>query len=108
MATLPETIKYVKGKFILIATVTAKEGKADELQKHLAAVREVANSSQEPGTLTYRTARGFGEESNKFVVVEEYENPAVLAHHASSAQYLALKESGVAAEISIALFDEFQ
>ncbi|EEB93391.1 hypothetical protein MPER_07957, partial [Moniliophthora perniciosa FA553] len=66
MAALPEQIK---GNFILTAPVTAADGQADELRKLLAAVRET--SLQKPGTLTYRTSRGVGADSNKFVLFEE-------------------------------------
>ncbi|KAL0065678.1 hypothetical protein AAF712_007319 [Marasmius tenuissimus] len=74
----------LKSKFIVIAHVIAVEGKADEVQKHLSVLRQDAESSKEPGTLTYRTTRGVGNESNKFTVIEEYADKEAMGQHAKS------------------------
>ena len=47
--------------------MTAKEGRADEFQAALAAVRDSANSDAEPGTLTFRVSRS----GNDFMVFEQ-------------------------------------
>lgn len=39
-------------KFIVIATIIAKDGKISELKQHLISIRDLAISSQESGTLT--------------------------------------------------------
>ncbi|ESK89872.1 antibiotic biosynthesis monooxygenase domain protein [Moniliophthora roreri MCA 2997] len=105
MAAIPEQIK---GKFTLTATVTAVDGKADELQKLLAAARESANSSKEPGTLTYRTSRGVGADSNKFTLFEEYADKEANSVHVQTEACQALAKSGVIASAIITYAEEFQ
>ncbi|EEB95274.1 hypothetical protein MPER_05781 [Moniliophthora perniciosa FA553] len=58
------------GKFNLLVQITAASGKEEELAKHLAAVAKSSDSSKEPGTLLYHTARGFGSDNNKFTIFE--------------------------------------
>ena len=57
------------GKTTVFAFATAKEGKADELEKLLAVARKNAESDKEPYTLTYRTNRN----GNEFAMFEEYD-----------------------------------
>jgi len=56
MATKPPA----SGPFVVFATVTAKPGKGDELEKALQPVIANANSNAEPKTLTYRCVRHGG------------------------------------------------
>jgi quinol monooxygenase YgiN len=58
------------------AQVTAKPGKADEVQKLLVACRAAAES-EEKNTLTYRTTR----DGDKFAIWEEYVLPDGLVDH---------------------------
>lgn len=93
------------GKVIVFATVTAKPGKADELEKLLQPAIANANSSAEPGTLTYRCARHGGASppavlsrrlrdadwtvscrarAEEFRLFEEYESASAIKHHRAS------------------------
>lgn len=65
--------------------MTAKEGRADEVQVLLAAIRKNAESDAEKGCLTYRTCRGEGpDERNNFLVFEEYDLPSGIVDHVRS------------------------
>ncbi|TNY20456.1 hypothetical protein DMC30DRAFT_251519 [Rhodotorula diobovata] len=90
------------GKVIVFATVTAKPGKADELEKLLQPAIANANSSAEPGTLTYRCAR-HGEE---FRLFEEYESASAIKHHQTQEAYKKLGKSGLAAGVKVEFFQE--
>ncbi|KAK7037260.1 hypothetical protein VNI00_011251 [Paramarasmius palmivorus] len=106
MATLPESLK--NKKFIFIAYLTAADGKADEMQTLLADIRKFSNSNDEPGCLTYRTTRGVGEESNKFIVIEEYADEKAFNFHMSCEKFLALTKSGTIGDIKFSFSEEFQ
>ncbi|KAJ8088672.1 hypothetical protein PM082_013915 [Marasmius tenuissimus] len=97
----------LKSKFIVIAHVIAVEGKADEVQKHLSVLRQDAESSKEPGTLTYRTTRGVGNESNKFTVIEEYADKEAMGQHAKSETFKAFVAAGIVVDLSVTFREEF-
>ncbi|KAL0581590.1 hypothetical protein V5O48_000406 [Marasmius crinis-equi] len=80
------------GKFLLFVQGDAVDGRAEELQQLLQAVRE--SVKKEPGILTYRIARGFDEQNNRFATVEEYLNPEAFAAHQSTEAYQNLINSG--------------
>lgn len=98
--------KATSGKVILVATATAVEGRADECQKLVAAIRKLANSTAEPNTLTYRTTRAEGG-GNQFVIFEEYVMPNGIQEH-MSAEFKALGESGCVAALDVKYYEEFQ
>ncbi|KAL7004230.1 hypothetical protein EMMF5_006236 [Cystobasidiomycetes sp. EMM_F5] len=94
-AAPPMPHEDIKGRFYTIAHVTAKPDKADEFARLMKDVEAYCNDkSNEPGTISYRALRGAGPESNKFVVVEHYENRDALTHHRTGGPYLALRSSG--------------
>ncbi|KAK1230811.1 hypothetical protein PQX77_006083 [Marasmius sp. AFHP31] len=97
----------IKGKFFMLAEITAVEGKGDDIQKYLSAISKIAHSSDEPGTLLYRTTRGVGSDSNKFTVIEEYADKAALDHHLSSDAFKSLVGSGAIANVQATFREEF-
>ncbi|KAJ8080089.1 hypothetical protein PM082_016917 [Marasmius tenuissimus] len=97
----------IKGKFLMLAEVTAVEGKGDDIQKYLSAISKVANSSEEPNTLSYRTTRGVGSDSNKFTVIEEYADKAAMDHHLSSDAFKSFFGSGAIANVQATFREEF-
>ncbi|GAA5925914.1 hypothetical protein JCM3775_005149 [Rhodotorula graminis] len=90
------------GPFIVFATVTAKPGKGDELEKALQPVIANANSDAEPLTLTYRCAR----HGDVFRLFEEYKSKQGVAEHQKQEAYRALGKSGLAAGVKIEIFQE--
>ncbi|KAL0568174.1 hypothetical protein V5O48_013811 [Marasmius crinis-equi] len=84
-----------QGKFVMFVEVIATPGREDELGELPHDIQVQANDPElEPETLTYRLARGFGEESNKYWILEEYLEPSSLAYHQSTPVFLAMKNSG--------------
>ncbi|GAA6018447.1 hypothetical protein JCM11491_007001 [Sporobolomyces phaffii] len=99
------------GRTIVFAYATAKEGKADELQKLLAVARKSAESDKEPYTLTYRTSR----HNNTFAIFEEYDQDvkgedgkAGIEAHKAQPPFQDLLKSGLVAEIDIKFYNEFK
>ncbi|KAK4697554.1 hypothetical protein P7C70_g8195, partial [Phenoliferia sp. Uapishka_3] len=93
------------GRVILIAKITAKPGKGDDVQAALAAIRKLADSADEPGTHTYRTIRQLDGDSDVFMVFEEYELPNGIRAHTSAAPFQALGASGNVADLDIKSVD---
>ncbi|KAL5495487.1 hypothetical protein ACEPAI_950 [Sanghuangporus weigelae] len=83
MASTPDAFP---NKVILVAHLSAKPGKGDDLQRYLKAIHKFSNSDGEPGCLTFRTSR-YGD---KFVVFEEYADKAAIAKHFEGEQFKAL------------------
>ncbi|KAJ8085672.1 hypothetical protein PM082_004490 [Marasmius tenuissimus] len=84
-----------EGKFTMFVEVIAQPGREDELENILHAIQVQANDPElEPETLTYRLARGYGAESNKFWILEEYLEPSSLAYHQSTDVFKAMVDSG--------------
>ncbi|CEL56147.1 hypothetical protein RSOLAG1IB_07600 [Rhizoctonia solani AG-1 IB] len=75
-----QEIGKLTGRFLVIATSTAKEGQADKLEAHLKAVKEHALSDKEPGCFIYSVGR-YG---NEFVASEGYESQAAFQAHIDS------------------------
>ncbi|KAF9262979.1 hypothetical protein L218DRAFT_959808 [Marasmius fiardii PR-910] len=97
----------LKSKIIVIAFLTAAEGKADEMQKLLSTLRQHSNSDKEPNALTYRTTRGVGAESNKFTVFEEYADKKAIEDHVITDVFKALQASGTVASLTAEFREEF-
>ncbi|KAM0750623.1 hypothetical protein T439DRAFT_325680 [Meredithblackwellia eburnea MCA 4105] len=95
------------GRIILLATITAKPGKGDELQTALAAVRKLSESSDEKGTHTYRTTRQAEADTDVFVVFEEYDLPNGIPEHTAAQPFQALAGAGIIADLKIQYFSEF-
>ncbi|KAJ8087686.1 hypothetical protein PM082_006521 [Marasmius tenuissimus] len=96
------------GKFIITVEAIAKDGKADELQKLVSTVRAHSTNPQlEPETLTYRVARGFGDESNKFTLIEEYANKKAWEYHMTTQEYQNLINSGTFESVTQSFSKEF-
>ncbi|GAA5882717.1 hypothetical protein JCM16303_006559 [Sporobolomyces ruberrimus] len=98
------------GRTIVFAYATAKEGKADELQKLIAAARKSAESDKEPYTLTYRTSR----HENTFAIFEEYDQDIEadgkkgIEAHKAQPPFQDLLKSGLVANIDIKFYNEFK
>jgi len=71
----------ITGPFVVVARVTAKPGRADEVEAHMTKIRASAESNSEPDCLSFRPARGVNGDTTKFVVFEKYSNPAGFFHH---------------------------
>ncbi|KAK1229961.1 hypothetical protein PQX77_006955 [Marasmius sp. AFHP31] len=96
------------GKFIITVEAVAKDGKADELQKFVSPLRAHSTNSQlEPETLTYRVARGFGDESNKFTIIEEYTNKKAWEFHMATQEYQNMINSGTIESVTQSFSKEF-
>ncbi|GAA5904748.1 putative quinol monooxygenase [Sporobolomyces salmoneus] len=98
------------GKTIVFAYATAKEGKADELQKLIAEARASAESDKEPYTLTYRTSR----HGDTFAIFEEYDQDVGadglkgIEAHKAQPPFQNLVKSGLVADIDIKFYQEFK
>ncbi|GAA5852109.1 hypothetical protein JCM5353_007478 [Sporobolomyces roseus] len=99
------------GKTIVFAYATAKEGKADELQKLLSVARKSGESDKEPYTLTYRTSR----HENTFAIFEEYDQDVGddsgakgIEAHKAQPPFQDLLKSGLVAAIDIKFYQEFK
>ncbi|KAK7037258.1 hypothetical protein VNI00_011249 [Paramarasmius palmivorus] len=104
VSVLPENFQ---GKFFLIVLATAVEGKADELERLIAAVSRSSNDpSKEPDTLTFRATRGLGPDNEKFTIIEEYPSLKAWEYHQGTEAYEALKESGLLADVSLSFTKE--
>ncbi|KAG0152370.1 hypothetical protein CROQUDRAFT_85443 [Cronartium quercuum f. sp. fusiforme G11] len=78
-------------KFIVLATVVAADGKADEVQTHLLKIRDRANSSEEPKTLSYRVTKSV-ENPETFIIFEEYVGHSGYDAHLKSDSFKALSK----------------
>ena len=88
---------------MVIAKVTAKEGRAEEMRELLKAVAK--ESAEEPGCLTYRPTRGTGDQSHVFTIVEEYKSREDLTLHRTGKVSSAFqKSSATVPTISMADF----
>ncbi|ORY88671.1 hypothetical protein BCR35DRAFT_301466 [Leucosporidium creatinivorum] len=96
----------IKGKFMIVAKVTAVAGREEELETLLKAV--VKESNDELSCLTYRAARGPGDQSKIFTVIEEYVSRDALTLHRAGKAYLALRNSGTVEKTDVNFFEELQ
>jgi len=76
---MSESPASFSGKFILVAKIEAKPGKADELQVALTHIRDHAKT-QEPDTLEFRVTRS----GDNFLIFEEYASRKALAIHGNT------------------------
>ncbi|KAJ1302768.1 hypothetical protein OPQ81_003077 [Rhizoctonia solani] len=77
-----------KGRIILTASLTAKEGQGDRTEMLLKAIQEYALSDKEPGCFTYRVCRT----DNEFFIFEEYENQTAIHAHLGADVFKAFSE----------------
>ncbi|PAV22020.1 antibiotic biosynthesis monooxygenase [Pyrrhoderma noxium] len=83
------TYDHFTSQVILVASLEEKPGKGDEVQNLLTAIHAFANSSSEPGCLTFRTVRS----GDRFKVFEQYVNKDAVSKHFEGAQFKKLAES---------------
>lgn len=79
---------------VLLARYRVEPGHADDVEQ---ALREMAPyvAKDEPGCLVYRATRSV-EDPDVFVLFEEYENDAALAHHRTTEHFNMIIEGRVA------------
>uniref|UniRef100_A0A0W0F368 ABM domain-containing protein n=1 Tax=Moniliophthora roreri TaxID=221103 RepID=A0A0W0F368_MONRR len=95
-----------KRKFNLLVQITAASGKEEELARNLAAVAKSSDSSKEPGTLLYHTARGFGADNSKFTIFERYANPKSFEQHRETEAFKALQSSSAIGELTLTFYED--
>ncbi|KAL5534770.1 hypothetical protein ACEPAG_1234 [Sanghuangporus baumii] len=103
---MASTADSIPNKIILLAEITVKPGKMDVMQRLMANSHKHSNSDDEPGCLTYRSAR-YGD---KAVFFEEYADEAALAKHFETEPtkaFLAAVPDNVVGEAKITYFEEF-
>ncbi|KAG7087878.1 hypothetical protein E1B28_011926 [Marasmius oreades] len=84
-----------EGKFIVDILMNPTPGRVADLHRLLLECAKVARDpTKEPGTLTYRLTRGFGNQTDIFWLYEEYESPAALKFHQGSKEFKKLFDSG--------------
>ncbi|KAL5535003.1 hypothetical protein ACEPAF_3094 [Sanghuangporus sanghuang] len=103
---MASTADSIPNKIILLAEITVKPGKGDEMQHLMANSYNHSNSDDEPGCLTFRCAR-YGD---TFVVFEEYADKAALAKHFETEPFKAFSAAVpeiVVGKPNITYFEEF-
>ncbi|KAL5534802.1 hypothetical protein ACEPAG_1266 [Sanghuangporus baumii] len=103
---MASTADSIPNKIILLAEITVKPDKVDEMQRLMANSLKHSNSDDEPGCLTFRCGR-YG---NKVVFFEEYADKAALAKHFETEPFKALSAAApdiVGGEAKITYFEEF-
>ncbi|KAL5495805.1 hypothetical protein ACEPAI_1269 [Sanghuangporus weigelae] len=103
---MASTADSIPNKIILLAEITVKSGKMEEMQRFMANSLKHSNSDDEPGCLTFRCAR-YGD---KVVFFEEYADKAALAKHFQTEPFKAFSAAAsdiVVGEPKMTYFEEF-
>ncbi|KAI5121326.1 hypothetical protein M0805_003793 [Coniferiporia weirii] len=88
---MSSTFDHFTSRVILVASLTAKPGLGDEVQRLLTNIHKFSNSRSEPGCLVFRTSRS----GDLFNVYEEYTDKNAITQHFETEGFKALGAANV-------------